>query len=83
MRRLKSPIIAHNRQPRPEPNVSNTWYMFTLKVQSLILKSAETVSYLSLLFEKKFQDILIYINIIKCTLINMLCFEENSVVEYF
>ena len=37
-----------------------TW--FTLKVQSLILKNAETVSYLSLLFENKFQDILIFIS---------------------
>ena len=61
MRRLKSPIIAHNRQTRPEPRASNAWYMFTLKMQSLILKNAETVSYLSLLFENKFQDILIFI----------------------
>ena len=68
MRRLKSPIIAHNRQTRPEPRASNAWYMFTLKVQSLILKNAETVSYLSLLFENKFQYIDFYINII-----NMLC----------
>ena len=68
MRRLKSPIIAHNRPTRQEPRASNAWYMFTLKVQSLILKNAETVSYLSLLFENN-----IYINIIKCTLINMLC----------
>ena len=73
MRRLKSPIIAHNRQTRPEPRASNACYMFTLKMQSLILKNAETVSYLSLLFENKFQDIDFYINIIKCTLINMLC----------
>ena len=74
MRRLKSPIIAHNRQTRPEPRASNSWYMFTLKMQSLILKNPETVSYLSLLFENKFQDnIDFYINIIKCTLINMLC----------
>ena len=58
MRRLKSPI---NRQTRPEPRASNAWYMFTLKMQSLILKNAETVSYLSLLFENKFQDILIFI----------------------
>ena len=74
MRRLNSPIIAHNRQTRPEPRASNAWYMFTLKMQSLILKNAETVSYLSLLFENKFQDILIFIFniIIKCTLINML-----------
>ena len=48
VRRLKSPIIAHNRQTRPEPRASNAWYMFTLKMQSLILKNAETVSYLSL-----------------------------------
>ena len=27
MRRLKSPIIAHNRQTRPEPRASNAWYM--------------------------------------------------------
>ena len=60
MRRLKSPIIAHNGQTRPEPRASNACYMFTLK-QSLILKNAETVSYLSLLFENKFQDILIFI----------------------
>ena len=60
MRRLKSPIIAHNRQTRPEPRASNAWYMFTLKMQSL-LKNAETVSYLSLSFENKFQDILIFI----------------------
>ena len=44
MRRLKSPIIANNRQTRPEPRASNAWYMFTLKMQSLILKNAETVS---------------------------------------
>ena len=44
----------------------------TLKMQSLILKNAKTVSYLSLLFENKFQDILIII-LIKYTLINMLC----------
>ena len=61
MRRLKSPIIAHNSQTRPEPRASNAWYMFTLKMQSLILKNAKTVSYLSLLFENKFQDILIFI----------------------
>ena len=62
MRRLKSPIIiTHNRQTRPEPRASNACYMFTLKMQSLILKNAENVSYLSLLFENKFQDILIFI----------------------
>ena len=61
MQRLKSPIIAHNRQTRSEPRASNAWYMFTLKMQSLILKNAKTVSYLSLLFENKFQDILIFI----------------------
>ena len=72
MRRLKSPIIANNRQTRPEPGASNAWYMFTLKMQSLILKNAETVSYLSLLFENKFQDILIFI-LIYNILINMLC----------
>ena len=54
MRHPKSPIIAYNRQTRPEPRASNAWYMFTLKVQSLILKNAETLSYLSLLFENKF-----------------------------
>ena len=61
MRRLKSIIIAHNRQTRPEPRASNAWYMFALKVQSPVLKNAKTVSYLSLLFENKFQDILIFI----------------------
>ena len=61
MQRLKSHIIAHNRQTRPEPRASNAWYMFTLKVQSPILKNAKTVRYLSLLFENKFQDILIFI----------------------
>ena len=60
MRRLKSPIIAHNRQTRPDPRASYT-FMFTLKMQSHILKNAETVRYLSLLFENKFQDILIFI----------------------
>ena len=61
MQCLKSPIVAHNRQTRPEPRASNAWCMFTLKVQSLILKNDETVSYLSLIFENKFQDILIFI----------------------
>ena len=28
MRRLKSPIIAHNRQTIPEPRASNAWYVF-------------------------------------------------------
>ena len=47
-------------------------HVCTLKVQSLILKNAETVSYLSLLFENKFQDILIF-KYDKVYFKNMLC----------
>ena len=61
MRRLKSPIIAHNRQTRPEPRASNAWYMINIKGAISYFENAETVSYLSLLFENKFQDILIFI----------------------